>query len=142
MSATGKCLCGAVTFTAKSVDRHVHACHCSMCRGWAGGPLLAARAESVAFTGEDAIKRYASSDWAERGFCPTCGSSLFWRLTLDGPAKGLTLINTGSLDDMSGLEFSNEVYVDHNPGNYAFAGDRPRMTEAEVMAMVNAGDPS
>jgi hypothetical protein len=29
--------------------------------------------------------------------------------------------------------------VDHNPGTYAFAGDRKRMTEAEVMALFGAG---
>ena len=49
---TGRCLCGAVTFTAKGVERHVHACHCGMCRRWAGGPGFVLSAESVAFEGE------------------------------------------------------------------------------------------
>lgn len=53
MSANGKCLCGAVTFSAEAVDPHLHACHCSMCRGWAGGPMLAATASGVTFGGEE-----------------------------------------------------------------------------------------
>jgi hypothetical protein len=67
MSASGKCLCGAVTLVAQEVDPHVHDCHCSMCRGWTRGLMLAAAVGSVSFTGEGHIKRYCSSAWAERG---------------------------------------------------------------------------
>ena len=80
MSATGKCLCGAVTFTAQDVENHIHACHCRMCRAWTGGPLLGATVGEITFTGEDHIKRYTSSEWAERGFCDQCGSTLFYHL--------------------------------------------------------------
>ena len=31
--------------------------------------------------------------------------------------------------------FEDEIYVDSKPGNYAFAGDRPRLTGAEVEAL-------
>ncbi|TNF86909.1 MAG: GFA family protein, partial [Gammaproteobacteria bacterium] len=80
MAATGKCLCGAVTYEADEVETHIHSCHCSICRNWSGGPLLAAGAKSVRFKGEENIKRYSSSDWAERGFCTQCGSNLFYHL--------------------------------------------------------------
>ena len=52
MNGSGQCLCGAVTFTAKGVESHVHACHCSMCRRWNGGSGMAVAVKSVVFTGE------------------------------------------------------------------------------------------
>jgi hypothetical protein len=39
MERTGKCMCGAVSYTAKGVDKEIAACHCSMCRRWASGPF-------------------------------------------------------------------------------------------------------
>ena len=39
-----------------------------------------------------------------------------------------------------GLEFKTEVYIDKKPASHAFAGERKTMTEADVMAMVNAGE--
>ena len=51
--ATGSCLCGAVSLSATSIDRHIAACHCSMCRKWGGGALLAVECGSdVSFRGE------------------------------------------------------------------------------------------
>src|SRR6187549_2791530 len=78
---TGHCLCGAVTFTAEKVETEHHACHCGMCRRWSGGaPLMCTAVENVSFTGEDKLKRYDSSQWAQRGFCGECGTSLFYFL--------------------------------------------------------------
>lgn len=129
---TGKCLCGAVRFTAEAED-HFHACHCGMCRKWAGGPLLAAVCPEATFEGGD-ITRYQSSPIAERGFCTACGAHLFYYSV---PA-GLYVIPIGAFDDQTGLEMSTEIYVDEQPGSYAFAGDRLRMTGEEFIAAVTA----
>src|SRR5687768_16408905 len=72
-SMSGHCLCSAVKFTAEKVETHHHICHCGMCRRWAGGPVFGASASGVKFEGEEHITRYASSEWAERGFCSRCG---------------------------------------------------------------------
>ena len=138
MSASGKCLCGAVTFTAQSVESHVHACHCSMCRGWTGGPMLAAQASGVSFGGEDKIKRYASSTWAERGFCSECGTNLFYRLK----EPEMYMMSTGVFDDAEQFELAGEIYVDEKPSGYDFAGEHPRLTGAEFMASMGAPDPN
>ena len=92
--------------------------------------------DEVSWTGEENIQTYASSDWAERGFCRICGSSLFWRMTAVGP--GFMSLNAGTLDDLTGLPLKTEIYIDHKPDGYAFAGDTTKMTEAEVMAMFAA----
>jgi len=60
--AKGSCLCGAVSLSTTSMNPHVAACHCSMCRKWGGGPLLAVECESdVSFKGEENIGIYQSS---------------------------------------------------------------------------------
>ena len=130
MAATGKCLCGAVTFTADDVETHVHGCHCSMCRNWSGGPLLAASVGSIQFEGEEHIGRYSSSEWAERGFCARCGSNLFYRLK----EADRYIVCTGAFDDQSPFELVGEIYIDEKPPGYEFAGDHPRQTGEEFMA--------
>ena len=39
----GSCLCGAVRVTANTQGDGMAACHCTICRKWGGGPLLAVR---------------------------------------------------------------------------------------------------
>lgn len=130
MSATGKCLCGSVTFTAEAVESHLHACHCAMCRSWTGGPMLAATAAGVTFKGEEHIVRYDSSEWGARGFCGRCGSSLFFHLK---PADQY-MLSLGSFDDQSGFDLAGEIYIDAKPPGYGFAGDHPRQTGEEFLA--------
>jgi len=138
MEMKGKCLCGAVTFTATNVDPEVHACHCSMCRAWTGGPALSVATQSVVFDNESELGRYASSPWAERGFCKQCGSSLFYRVT----AADQYIVNIGAFPDVSPFHLASEIYVDEKPAGYSFAGDHPRMTGAEFLASIGMAPPS
>ena len=127
---SGRCLCGAVTFTVESVGTGHHACHCRMCRRWSGGPLFATAAEGVVFEGEDNIGIYESSDWAERGFCKICGTNLFYRLKQNGQYA----LPVGVFDDSTRFKLIGEIYIDHKPAGYDFAGDLPKLTEAEFVA--------
>ena len=133
---TGKCLCGAVSFEAKGVETHHHACHCAMCRRWSGGPLFAAPVESVSFQGEEAIGVYESSTWAERAFCKACGSNLFYRVK----QTGQHIISIGTFDDTEAFKLVGEIFIDQKPDGYNFAGDLPKKTEAEVFAMFSGED--
>lgn len=36
--------------------------------------------DSLKFLKDQNLSIYASSDWAERGFCNHCGTVLFWRM--------------------------------------------------------------
>ena len=124
----GSCLCGAVTFEAEP-ESHFHACHCGMCRKWGGSPLMAALCgPEVAFKGE--VKRYQSSRFAERGFCPECGSHLFYYSI---PGK-IYVMPIGLFDDQDGLQMTGEIYVDEQPDHYRFANEVHRMTGAEFLA--------
>lgn len=126
----GGCLCGAVRFTAEKVETNFETCHCSMCRRWAGSPVFAAAAEGLSFEGEQSIKLYDSSEWASRGFCSNCGSSLFYYLK---PARSYIMC-VGAFDDAAAFRLAGEIYIDHKPPGYEFAGNLPKQTEAEFLA--------
>ena len=125
----GGCLCGAVRFRAASCSNHVGACHCGMCRKWGGGPLMAVDCGTeVAFDDEQSIGVYASSDWAERGFCTRCGSHLFYRLK----DSGQYIMPVGLFDEIETPVFDHQVFIDAKPGWYDFANATENMTGAEV----------
>ncbi|WP_343562760.1 GFA family protein [Kiloniella sp. b19] len=133
-SLKGQCLCGSVRIEASECDAHYHACHCTMCQKWSGGPGLSVLAGNVVYQGEEHIRSYSSSDYAERGFCSNCGSNLFWRMK-DG---SMTLMSVGIFDDQTGLNLGGEIYIDHKPAGYDFAGDHSRMTEREFLISIGA----
>jgi hypothetical protein len=131
MAITGGCLCGAVRFTAEHADTEIHACHCRMCRRWSGGgPFIPALATGVQFASEDQLRRYASSDWAERGFCATCGTTLFYFLK---PTSAY-MISIAAFDDEAAFRLVREIFIDKKPASYALVGDHERWTEAETFA--------
>ncbi len=127
----GSCLCKAVNLYTPSMNHHVAACHCSMCRKWGGGALLAVECSSdVSFRGEENITIYQSSEWAERGFCKKCGSHLFYRLKQNNQYY----IPVGIFDNDQGLVFEHQVFIDEKPEYYSFANETKNMTGAELFA--------
>lgn len=140
MTRTGSCLCGAVTYEIENAPTTVGACHCSMCRKWSGGIYLAVHLtkDQVRFHGEEHIECYKSSDWAERGFCRICGSSLFYRVTAPGPNQGDLHLGFGTLDDQSGMTLTEEIFIDRKPDAYSFAQDTAKMTEAQMLELFAA----
>lgn len=140
MSKSGGCMCGDVRFEIASDPKETGACHCGMCRKFSGGVYLGVEVApaDMKITKEDGLAIYTSSAWAERAFCKTCGSSLFYRVTAQGPMKGTCHVGLGSFDDPAGVALTGEIFIDRKPDGYAFAGDTKKMTEAEVMAMFAA----
>lgn len=136
MTHSGSCLCKAVTFDISSPIDHVGACHCEMCRSWSGGIYLGVKVapDGLAVKGEEHVKVYTSSPWAERAFCGTCGSSLWYRVTAEGPMQGVYHLGLGTLNDASGIPLTEEIYIDLKPDGYSFAQDTKTMTKAEVEA--------
>ncbi|WP_103172518.1 GFA family protein [Paracoccus sp. SY] len=102
---TGRCLCGAVTFSGTWGGDPLRACHCSQCRRWSGHVWAAAGTEGLTLDGP--VKWFQSSDQAERGFCPECGSSLFWR-RLDGSGVEVA---PGAVDNPTGQRLQGHIYV-------------------------------
>ena len=88
------------------------------------------RTRSVTFASEEAVGRYASSDWAERGFCKACGTVLFYFLK----PMSMYSMSAGAFDDPSQFRLASEIFVDEKPDGYAFAGDHPRLTAEQTLA--------
>ncbi len=127
----GTCLCSAVKFKAKTMNTQVGTCHCSMCRKWGGGPLMATDCGTgVVFDGEENISVYDSSEWAERAFCKKCGTHLFYRLK----ESGQLMMPVGLFDNEDVFEFEHQIFIDKKPAFYSFANVTHNMTEAEVFA--------
>jgi len=99
MTWEGGCLCGAVRYESDAPPHTGGYCHCRMCQrssGGAFGVFVVFAADTFRFT-RGAPKLHRSSDWAERGFCPECGSQLTFRYLTD-PAPGWLGVTVGSLD--------------------------------------------
>jgi hypothetical protein len=128
--ASGNCLCGKVTIKTEQMNTDVGACHCSMCRKWSAGTYLAVDCGVEAeVDGQEFLGLYQSSDWAERGFCKECGTSLFYRLKATNQ-----LIASASIFDDKEFHFHHQIFIDEKPNYYEFANDTKNMTGAEVMA--------
>jgi len=138
MAMHGSCLCGAVRFEAEPQERASHACHCKMCRRWTGAMFIAAAVPEAAlrWQGRENIGTYPSSDWAERGWCTRCGSTLFYRVTAEGEMQGVHFLALGLFDEPDALPLASEIFIDARPAAYALAGDHPRITGAEHRAML------
>lgn len=137
MKRTGKCLCGNVSYVATIPKPAITICHCGVCRRWGGGPFVTVAAASVDWRGEEHLQTFTSSAWAERAFCASCGTHLFYRLTA-GKYAGHTALLLGTLDDPTGMSLEREWFIDRKPDCYALAGDHEVTTEAEAMAMFGA----
>ncbi|MDR1074874.1 MAG: GFA family protein [Xanthomonadaceae bacterium] len=85
----------------------------------------------VVFDGPENIAVYASSPWAERGFCRQCGTHLFYRLT----GHGQHFIPAGVFDDIPGVTFEHQIFIDRKPPYYEFANGTQNLTEADVQAL-------
>lgn len=80
MALTGICMCGAVAWTYSGDLTRNLVCHCADCQRATSSPLtafLGMKPEQLSWTGE--IVHYESSPGTFRGFCPTCGTRLYFR---------------------------------------------------------------
>lgn len=112
----GSCYCGAVTFEITGKIRSVVYCHCGQCRKMSG-PFMAATSapnERFTLTKDEGLTWFPSSSEAERGFCGSCGSPLFWRET---EADRISIC-VGALDNPDVLAEAGHIFVADKPGWY------------------------
>ncbi len=131
---TGSCLCGKVSITIHNAHREVDVCHCSMCQKWTGSMYAGIEAGDCTVTGEDSVTIYKSSDWAERAFCHSCGSSLWYTFVPTGERTFLA----GLFDLPEGLPIKHQIFVDEKPDWYDLAQKSPMKTGAEIIAEAEA----
>jgi hypothetical protein len=106
----GGCLCGAIRYRATSAPIRGVMCHCPQCRKSSGAPALT----FVHFPAKSFMwlkgepKRYQSSEYAQRGFCPDCGSTL----SMDEEVLAdRMLVTIGSLDEPGRAHIDDHVWT-------------------------------
>lgn len=121
---TGACLCGVVRFKTKGPLREVVFCHCSQCRRQTGLYYAATNVtlDRIEVSGEQAVSWYRASPEAERGFCRTCGSALFWRRN----GADYVSVMAGAFDQPSGLVGAYHIYCADKGDFYEIADDLPQ----------------
>jgi hypothetical protein len=76
MAKTGRCLCGAVSWTYEGPENWRGHCHCASCRRNTASPFTTFMGVPYAafrFTGAEPAT-YVSSPGVRRRFCPACGT--------------------------------------------------------------------
>lgn len=126
--ATGRCLCGAVSFEAAGDLTGATACHCSQCRKWSGHFWASVNAPfaGLKITGEDKLAWYESSSYARRGFCSVCGSSLFWHADRHETYRERIAIAAGALDAPTGVETDRHIFCADKGDYYKIADGAPQ----------------
>lgn len=111
----GSCHCGVVSFEVTGPLRDVIYCHCKQCRKQTGHFVAATRADdkALSISGGCNLTWYEASPEAQRGFCSTCGSLMFWK----AHGSEHTSIMAGSFDAPSGLKSGFHIYV-NDKGDY------------------------
>ncbi|HUD95413.1 GFA family protein [Sphingobium sp.] len=132
---SGQCLCGAVRFDAVIARTEMGACHCTMCRRWTGGIFLSVECREVVLADSDTLGVYASSEWGERCFCKSCGSSLIWR-SKDGAHVA---VSVQAFADPGAFPFTTQIFIEEKPASYNFREETQVMTGAEVFAAFAPG---
>ena len=126
MAAThrGSCLCGAISFSVGGELSPPDACHCTQCRKtsghyWASTDI---ERERATINGEAQIGWYRSSEKVKRGFCRTCGSSLFW--DVEGRAKlGIAM---GAFEAPTDAKLEMHIFVADKGDYYEIADGLPQ----------------
>ncbi len=110
----GSCLCGAVSFEISGNLPAPSACHCTQCRKHSGHFEASVDILRIALKvfGEEKVTWYHTNK-VRRGFCSTCGSSLFW----DPIGKDWTAVAMGAFDTPTNTKIEKHIFV-ANKGDY------------------------
>jgi len=134
----GRCMCGAVTVKTTMTDPALRACHCDMCRQQTSGAFISISNDPQDVTVTGPAEVFRSSEWAERAFCRTCGSTLWYGTVHDGARH----LSAGLFDNAGGAPMKLEFFVDQCPQGYAFVGDHKKLSRQDTIALFapNEGD--
>ena len=120
----GSCLCGAVSFEVAGELPGPDACHCHQCRKSSGHYFASTDApkSSVTVHGQDNLTWFQSSERVRRGFCKTCGSSLFW----DPIFRDVIGIAMGAFDQPTDTRLAIHIFVADKGDYYDIADGLPQ----------------
>ena len=105
----GSCLCNAVHFEITDTLPPPDACHCTDCRKLSGHYFVSTDVprDTLTIHGPENLTWFQSSEKVRRGFCSTCGSSLFW----DPFEQDWIAVAMGSLDLPTNTTLGKHIHV-------------------------------
>ena len=113
---TGRCLCGAISFTLTADPLVTRVCWCRDCQHLAANGtvnmMLPAAALSISGTPAEHTKVADSGNAVTRMFCPTCGTHLFAR---SNARPEFRVVRVGNLDDPSSVQLSLNIWAASAP---------------------------
>jgi hypothetical protein len=120
----GSCLCGAVTFEVSGELPAPDACHCRNCRKQSGHFFASTDVpkSSLRVEGEGRVGWYQSSEKVRRGFCATCGSTLFW----DPVFRDWIGVAMGAFDTPTQTTLGVHIFVAGKGDYYEIADSLPQ----------------
>jgi len=121
---SGSCLCGAVSFDVSSELPGPDACHCLQCRKHSGHYFASTDIPRAALTvrGAERVTWFRSSEKVQRGFCATCGSSLFW----DPIGRDFIGVAMGAFDGPTDTRLRIHIFVASKGDYYDIADGLPQ----------------
>ncbi|BBD97998.1 aldehyde-activating protein [Sphingobium amiense] len=117
MAHEGGCLCGAVRFSIDAAPLTARRCWCRLCQYLSAGGgtvnVIFPR-EALHLTGEVRWHEDVadSGNAMQRGFCPTCGTSLLSRTEV---RPHLVVVRAGALDDPARMAPQMEIWTEAAP---------------------------
>ena len=130
----GGCECGGVRWEVAEATPMgpVVACHCGQCNRSSGHFLAAVNIleSGISWPKTETLVWYQSSDFAERGFCGTCGSQIAWRMS-DPAVRNSASMMVGSFDDKDVLTLDRHIYVAHKASYYEITDDLPQYPDSD-----------
>lgn len=127
----GQCMCGAVTVSATAPAPVLRACHCEMCRQQTSFAFVNIAVDQASIEMAGPVKVFRSSDWAQRGFCETCGSTLWYGLQADGSCN----LAAGLFPALKSAAMAQEFFVDQCLLGDGFVGAHSKLTRNETIAL-------
>lgn len=126
----GSCLCGAVRFEVEGSLPPPDACHCTKCRKHSGHVFASTDVKRAALTvhGAEHVRWYRSSEKVRRGFCETCGSSLFFD-PLDQAKHDWIGVAMGAFDGPTETTLKVHIFVGDKGDYYEIADGLPQSRE-------------
>ena len=118
----GTCLCGSVSFEVVGIAEGYAACHCGQCRKQSGHVWASAHVSDDELCIKGDVQWIHSSPKARRGFCPTCGSFLFWE-NADDPHISFAL---GAIDGPTGARLKKHIFTADKGDYYEISDDVPQ----------------
>ena len=116
---TASCLCGSCAFTLPRPAGGVGACHCGQCRKLSGhySASFDVPEALVEWQSRSSLAEFVTPGGGQRGFCTSCGSSLYFR-----DAEGGFSVEAGAVDGPTGASLDSHIFV-------ADKGDYYRITD-------------